>query len=59
MVWCEKERTISAVMTIARVRTKKIVKMRDEIISKAYKGVFQNHLFPEIKGDVILPIISA
>ena len=40
MVSCEIERAVGAAMTVARVRTKKILKIRDEIMSKAYKGLF-------------------
>jgi hypothetical protein len=40
MVSCEKERAVTAAMTVFRVRMRKIVKMRDEIMSKAYKGLF-------------------
>jgi hypothetical protein len=40
MVSFEKERAVSAVMPVVRVRMRKILKMRDEIISKAYKALF-------------------
>ena len=59
MVTRVKDNAIPAVMSMARVRMKMIVKMRDEIMSRALKDLFQKHLYPEIKGDVIPPIISA
>jgi hypothetical protein len=40
MVIFEKDRAVSAVMPVVRVRMRKIVKMRDEIISKTFKGLF-------------------
>jgi hypothetical protein len=40
MVNIERDKAVSAVMTVVRVRMKKFVKVRDEIIPKAFKGLF-------------------
>jgi hypothetical protein len=40
MVSFEKDKGINTVMTRAGVRMKRIVKARDEAISKAFKGLF-------------------
>ncbi len=40
MVSFEKDKGINSVMTVARVRMRRIVKARDEAISKTFKGLF-------------------
>jgi hypothetical protein len=40
MITREKDNAIPAVMSMARVRIKMIVKMRDEIMSRALKDLF-------------------
>ncbi len=53
----EKDRAVEAAMIVARVRMRRIGKARDEAISKAFKGLFYYHLYPEIKENVFPNII--